>query len=83
MKPAAAIGMRLAQPAAVSTPATPQNLSQAKALCVAHTCPRCQSSHHVNVEQILVGHQVVTRCHCRVCDYSWHPVITQAGPPAS
>lgn len=49
-------------------------LSKAKALCVAHTCPKCRA-HHVTVEQVLNSGKTMTRCHCRSCGHSWHLVI--------
>ena len=52
-----------------------QTLSESKSLCVAHKCPQCHATGHVTVEHILTGAMTVTRCHCRACGHSWHPVV--------
>lgn len=52
-----------------------------KDTCVAHLCPKCGTSHHVSVEQVLRGDTTVTWCHCRACGYSWHPVVQEARDP--
>jgi len=53
-----------------------------KSACVAHICPNCGTDHQVSVEQILQGGNIVTRCHCRACGHSWHPVVTRTSDPA-
>ncbi len=52
-----------------------------KDTCVAHLCPKCETSHHVSVEQVLRGETTVTWCHCRACGHSWHPVVQDAHDP--
>jgi len=42
-------------------------------VCVDHACPRCGEREHLTVERVIIGKQIVTRCHCRVCGHSWHP----------
>ena len=59
----------------------PQTLSDhAKTTCLAHVCPKCGVGDHVTVEQVLTGKECITRCHCRACGYSWHPVSRAAAP---
>ena len=59
--------------------APPDLLStHAKTLCDAHQCPKCGTRDHVMVERQIEAGQVITRCHCRVCGFSWHPTAATA-----
>jgi phage FluMu protein Com len=50
--------------------------AHAKTLCVDHRCPRCGGINHVTIERVVVRNTTLTRCHCRVCEFSWHPQQT-------
>jgi len=56
--------------------------AHAKTLCDAHECPHCGAKEHVTVERTVNAGLTITRCHCRVCGYSWHPQIADAERPA-
>jgi phage FluMu protein Com len=43
---------------------------------VDHRCPRCGAINHVTIERVVVRNTTLTRCHCRVCEFSWHPQQT-------
>jgi transcription elongation factor Elf1 len=48
---------------------------ESKSLCAAHVCPRCGTRDQVTAERVIEGTTSITRCHCRACDYSWHPQV--------
>ncbi len=56
-------------------PSSQLSLQKIKDACVAHMCPKCETDHHVTIEQVIRGDTSVTWCHCRACGHSWHPVI--------
>jgi len=51
--------------------AQPQpNLTDATSVCTSSACPKCKSE-YVTVEQLIMGEEVLTLCHCKACGFSW------------
>jgi transcription elongation factor Elf1 len=59
----------------MATPDAQPLLSESRSLCTDYQCPNCGAPDHVTAERVLIGHETLTLCHCRICGHSWHPQI--------
>jgi transcription elongation factor Elf1 len=55
-------------------PAELLSKDKTRSVCTSHHCPSCGVDEHVTVERVVEGAVTITRCHCRACGHSWHPV---------
>lgn len=49
--------------------------TESKSLCDSMLCPACGVPARITAERVIEAGRSVTRCHCRACGHSWHPVV--------